>query len=106
MAALEPPAHLDGRDYRSMDEARTAIADLPMRTQRVTLYTAHLMGGCPMGEDRTRCVVDSRGRHHDFENLSVFDGSMFPTSIDANPQLPIYGFVARNATALAESMKS
>lgn len=100
------PAHLDGRDYRSMDEARKAIAELPMRKQRVTLYTAHLMGGCPMGEDRKRCVVDSRGRHHEIENLSVFDGSTFPTSIGANPQLSIYGFVARNATALAESMKS
>jgi choline dehydrogenase len=29
------------------------------------------------------------------------DGSLFPTSIGANPQLSIYGLVAQNATALA-----
>ncbi|SFF57804.1 GMC oxidoreductase [Fontimonas thermophila] len=98
------PVHLDGHDYRSWDEARRAIAFLPMRAQRATLYTAHLMGGCPMGEDKTRCVIDSRGRHHEIENLSIFDGSMFPTSIGANPQLSIYAFVARNATALADSL--
>ncbi|MFT4047903.1 MAG: GMC family oxidoreductase [Solimonas sp.] len=95
------PGHLDARDYASWDEAKTAIATLPMQKHRTGLVTAHLMGGCAMGEDRRRCVVDSHGRHHEVENLSVFDGSMFPSSIGANPQLSIYGFVARNATALA-----
>ncbi|MFP5304454.1 MAG: GMC family oxidoreductase N-terminal domain-containing protein, partial [Gammaproteobacteria bacterium] len=100
------PVHLDARDYRSWADARRAIAALPIEKQRITLYTAHLMGGCAMGEDRSRCVVDSRGRHHDVENLSVFDGSMFPTSIGANPQLSIYAFAARNASMLAASLRA
>jgi choline dehydrogenase-like flavoprotein len=33
------------------------------------------------------------------------DGSVFPTSIGANPQLSIYGLVTRNATKLAEQLK-
>ncbi|WP_028008093.1 GMC family oxidoreductase [Solimonas flava] len=98
------PAHIDAEPYASMDEARAAIAALPMRKHRAGLVTAHLMGGCAMGEDRQRCVIDSRGRHHETENLSIFDGSMFPSSIGANPQLTIYGFVSRNATALAEAL--
>ena len=97
-------AHLDAGTYGSWNDAKAAIAKLPMKKLRTGLVTAHLMGGCAMGEDRKLCVVNSRGRHHEVENLSVFDGSMFPSSIGANPQLSIYGFVARNATALAEEL--
>jgi len=34
----------------------------------------------------------------------VHDGSVFPTSIGANPQLSIYGIVARMSAGLARSM--
>jgi choline dehydrogenase len=39
-------------------------------------------------------------------NLSVMDGSVFPTSIGANPQLSIYGLVAQNATALVKDLRA
>ena len=39
-------------------------------------------------------------------NLSVMDGSVFPTSIGANPQLSIYGLTAQNATALAKQLRA
>ncbi len=100
------PGHLDATDYTSWEAARQAIRALPMQKQRVTLYTAHLMGGCPMGADPARSVVDSYGQHHHLENLSILDGSIFPTSIGANPQLSIYAFVARNATRLATALKT
>jgi choline dehydrogenase len=50
-------------------------------------------------------VVNSQGRHHQLANLSIFDGSVFPTSLGVNPQLSIYGLVAQNATALAATLK-
>jgi choline dehydrogenase-like flavoprotein len=50
-------------------------------------------------------VVDEDGRHHHLRNLSVHDGSVFPTSIAANPQLSIYALAARNSAALARSLK-
>jgi choline dehydrogenase-like flavoprotein len=62
------------------------------------------MGGCGMAADPQRGVVDSRGRHWQIANLSVHDGSLFPTSVGANPQLSIYGLVARNASLLAEAL--
>jgi choline dehydrogenase-like flavoprotein len=68
------------------------------------LVSAHVMGGCAMGTDTYSGVVDSRGRHWQVENLSVHDGSVFPTSLGANPQLTIYALAARNATALAEAL--
>jgi choline dehydrogenase-like flavoprotein len=66
--------------------------------------SAHVMGGCAMGPDARSAVVDESGRHHQLANLSVHDGSIFPTSIGANPQLSIYAFAARSATNLASTL--
>ena len=49
-------------------------------------------------------AVNDEGRHFQIENLSIHDGSVFPTSIGANPQLSIYGLVARNASLLAATL--
>jgi choline dehydrogenase-like flavoprotein len=62
------------------------------------------MGGCGMGTDPTRGVTDGFGRCYGVEALSVMDGSLFPTSIGANPQLSIYAIVARNASRLAAEL--
>ena len=97
-------AHLDSPYFASWTEARKGIPDLPLKKFRTTLFTAHLMGGCGMSENPSRGVVDSRGRHHQLANLSVLDGSVFPTSIGANPQLSIYALTAQNATALAKDL--
>jgi choline dehydrogenase-like flavoprotein len=66
------------------------IADAPFGPNLHTLFSAHQMGGCPMGEDPKTSVVSSRGRHHELENLWIMDGSIFPTSLGVNPQLSIY----------------
>ena len=49
-------------------------------------------------------MVRPDGRHWQLGNLSVHDGSIFPTSIGANPQLSIYGIVNRLATGLAKRL--
>ena len=99
------PGHLDAPYYASWKEARQAIAELPMKKFRASLFTAHLMGGCAMSENAARGVVNSGGRHHQVANLSVMDGSVFPTSIGANPQLSIYALTAQNASALAKALR-
>ena len=98
------PLHESARPYRSLGEARAAIAALPMEILKTRVASAHVMGGCAMGADPQTSVVDGFGRHHHVDNLSVFDGSMFPTSLGANPQLSIYGIVARNARHLAATL--
>jgi choline dehydrogenase-like flavoprotein len=60
------------------------------------------MGGCPMGEDPNRSVVDSRGRHHELENLWITDGSVFPTGVGINPMLSIYAVARLFATEIAK----
>lgn len=99
-------AHLDAPYYANWNEARRAIGELPMKKFRAALFTAHLMGGCGMSENPTRGVVNSRGRHHQIADLSVMDGSVFPTSIGANPQLSIYALTAQNASSLAKELGS
>lgn len=99
------PKQLGAKAYTSWAECRAAIMDFRIEKFRTGLGSAHVMGGCAMGEDPATSVVDSLGRHHQIEGLSVLDGSLFPTSIGANPQLSIYGLATRLASLLAERLK-
>jgi choline dehydrogenase-like flavoprotein len=98
------PLHEDAAPASSWVQARAAIEQLPMAALHARVVSAHVMGGCPMGADAANSVVSEAGRHHRVENLSVHDGSLFPTSIGANPQLSIYAITARLADALARSL--
>ncbi|QLL13119.1 GMC family oxidoreductase [Pseudomonas chlororaphis] len=100
------PMHSDARYVKTLAEAKTLIDSLNLALYRTRLGSAHVMGGCAMGEDPKNAVTDSLGRHHQLANLSIHDGSLFPTSIGANPQLSVYGLTAQLATALAERLKS
>jgi choline dehydrogenase-like flavoprotein len=57
-----------------------------------------------MGEDSSRAVVDSRGRHHELENLWITDGSVFPTSLGVNPQLTIFAMAHLFATEIVRGV--
>lgn len=78
-----------------------ALAAAPFGPNRHTLFSAHQMGGCAMGDDPRRAVVSSRGRHHGLDNLWIADGSVFPTALGVNPQLSIYGLARLFATEIA-----
>jgi choline dehydrogenase-like flavoprotein len=95
------PVHELARPYTTWAEAREAIQALPMEPYKTRITTAHQMGGCGMAARAEQGVVRPDGRHWQLENLSVHDGSLFPTSIGTNPQLTIYGLVAKLATQLA-----
>ncbi len=104
-AAMALPLHRDAKPYRSWVEAKRAVAnELPMKALRAVLYSAHVMGGCAMGGAARGAVVDGFGTHYQVENLSVMDGTLFPTSLGANPQMTIAALAARNATRLARAL--
>ncbi|MGS0681572.1 GMC family oxidoreductase N-terminal domain-containing protein [Shewanella sp. 125m-7] len=95
----------EGMPYlSSWQEAKKAISEMDLAPLKTVVASAHVMGGCPMGEDPNMSMVNSFGESHYFDNLSVMDGSIFPTSLGANPQLSIYGMTARNATRLAQKL--
>jgi choline dehydrogenase-like flavoprotein len=80
-----------------------AIAAAPFGPNRHTMFSAHQMGGAAMGADPNRSVVDARGRHHQFENLWIADGSVFPTSLGVNPQLSVYALAHLFAAEIARA---
>jgi choline dehydrogenase-like flavoprotein len=57
--------------------------------------TAHLMGGCPMGDDPDSSVTDADGRTWEIPNLWICDGSLFPTGGGVNPSLTIQALACR-----------
>lgn len=86
--------------YTSFTEAKQAITQLSMDPKQLRLVSAHVMGGCAMGADEKSSVVNEWGLHHQMSNLSVMDGSIFPTSLGVNPQWTIFGIVSRMAEKL------
>jgi cholesterol oxidase len=56
--------------------------------------TAHILGGCPMGQSAESGVIDERCRVFGYDGLYVMDGSAIPSNLGVNPSLTI--------TALAE----
>ncbi|MCC6869786.1 MAG: GMC family oxidoreductase [Burkholderiales bacterium] len=97
------PGHGHGTSFTSLAQATAAIESFDLAPLVTRVVSAHVMGGAPFGPDPRHAVVDPAGRHHQLRNLYVCDGSIFPTSIGANPQLSIYAFAARIADGIARS---
>ncbi len=98
------PIHEMAQGYTTWANAKKTIEALPYKPLLTRVVSAHVMGGCTMSDEAKLGVVSSSGRYHGVSNLSVHDGSLFPTSIGANPQLSIYGTTARLASLLAEKL--
>ncbi len=77
----------------------------PWKPARVQLFSAHAMGGCAMGKDPQRSVVDSRLKVHWLENAWVVDGSAFPTSLGVNPQETIFALAHWASEHIAAAVK-
>ncbi|UCE00826.1 MAG: GMC family oxidoreductase [Chloroflexota bacterium] len=60
--------------------------------------TAHILGGCPIGADINRGVIDTNQQVFGYPGLYVIDGSALPANVGVNPSLTI--------TALAERAMS
>jgi len=98
------PVHEMARPYTAWSEARQAVEALPMKPLLTKVVSAHVMGGCAFAGDERRGVTRPDGIHWQLENLSIHDGSLFPTSIGANPQLSVYGITNRLAQGLAKRL--
>jgi choline dehydrogenase-like flavoprotein len=61
---------------------------------------AHHMGGCHMGDDPKRSVVDANLKSHDVDNLYIVGSSVFPTGGAMNPTLTLAALALRTAGTL------
>jgi len=98
--------HLDAAQQSNWRSAKKEIEQLSADKLRWQTMSAHVMGGCGIGKDEKYSVVNSLGEHHQLENLTVIDGSLFPTSLGVNPQLTIYTMAAKFASQLAKKLKA
>jgi cholesterol oxidase len=57
--------------------------------------TAHILGGCVMGRDRTEGVIDRDHRVFGYENMLVCDGSAVSANPGVNPSLTILALAER-----------
>ncbi len=78
---------MDGEPMSMWSEA---ILDAPT--------TAHILGGCAMGESAEKGVVGYNGEVFGYPNMFVADGSVVPANLGVNPSLTI--------TALSEYIMS
>jgi choline dehydrogenase-like flavoprotein len=67
--------------------------------------SAHLMGGCRMGNDPADSVVNSFGQSHDIDNLFICDASIFVTSGGGNPTNTVMALALRTADYIKEKAK-
>lgn len=78
----------------------------PARWATAPLQTVHLMGSCPMGENRERAATDSWGAVHGQRGLYVSDASLFGGPAGVNPQGTIMALARRNAEHFLSRMEA
>lgn len=61
----------------------------------------HLMGGCAIGKDSTRAVVDSDFKLHGSKRLFAADSSIFPNAPGINPSLSIMALSLKAAESIS-----
>lgn len=95
--------HEMARPYESRASAKHAIGELAMKPLLTKVARALVMGGCGAAGSEQQGVTRPDAHWH-IDNLSIHDGSIFPTSISANPQLSVYGTTNRLAQSLARRL--
>jgi choline dehydrogenase-like flavoprotein len=95
------PLILDGPE--AIDAALTLDV---VRHQRIQITSGHPMGGCALGGDPRRDVVDSAGRSWDVDGLYVADASILPTSLGVNPCYTVYALGRYIAHRIMEDIRA
>jgi cholesterol oxidase len=54
-----------------------------------TPTTAHILGGCPMGDSANEGVIDKDFQVHAYPNMFITDGSVIQGNLGVNPSLTI-----------------
>jgi choline dehydrogenase-like flavoprotein len=85
----------------SMDDAR-AMERASYDARRIECMAFHPLGSARAANDPRRGIVDARGESFELPGLFIADGSILPTSIGVNSQVPIMAMATRVAWQLKE----
>jgi cholesterol oxidase len=72
-------------------EAQNVISEVLLGTPA----TAHILGGCSMGNSKEDGVVDANHAIHCYPGMYVCDGSVIPANLGVNPSLTITAMAER-----------
>jgi len=89
------------RNRRSLQFARQVLeAAGAKRVFHTGVLSTHVQGGCRMGSDPARSVVNAHGESHDVRRLFIGDSSVMPRTLSVNPSLTIMALASRLAEYL------
>lgn len=89
-----------GLPYALSPDEIGLIDEAPLDPRCYVAILSHLFGGCVMGQDESKSVVNARGQVHGYEGLFVADASVIPTNLGVNPQHTIMGLARTFCDAL------
>ena len=76
--------------FSNYKEAHQAIEKLKFKKFQNAISSAHMQSTNKMGHNPESSVVDHQFRVWNYSNFFIVDGSIFPTSVGANPMQSIY----------------
>ena len=97
------PSVMGADPIGTMDEAR-ALEQSGYDARRIECMSFHPLGSARAANDPRRGIVDTNGEAYEMPGLFVADGSILPTSIGVNSQVPIMAMATRIGWRLAERM--
>lgn len=92
-----------GLPYTLTADQLSQLDEAPLDPRAYIAILSHLFGGCTMGKDPERSVVDESGRVHGYEGLLVADASIIPTTLGVNPQHTIMALARMVAERLLDA---
>lgn len=87
-------------DAAEADRVDELIPRANVKPGKISVTSAHLMGGCRMGRDTSDSVTDGWGRVHGVPWLFVADSSLFPRCSEVNPYLTVMALADRVAEGI------
>jgi choline dehydrogenase-like flavoprotein len=88
---------IEAADAERVDEL---IPRENVKPGKISVTSAHLMGGCAMGRDASDSVTDGWGKVHGVPWLYVADSSLFPQCSEINPYVTVMGLADRVAEGI------
>ncbi|MGC2289647.1 MAG: GMC family oxidoreductase N-terminal domain-containing protein [Thermoplasmata archaeon] len=88
-----------------VDQFLTEVSERSLAPNRCAMFSAHLMGSCPMGTDSRTSAVRPTGELWTAENLFVAEASVFPTAPGVNPMITVMSMARRTSRAVVERLR-
>lgn len=87
-------------DAADRDRVEELIPRSNVKPGKISITSAHLMGGCAMGGDASDSVTDGWGRVHGVPWLYVADSSLFPKCSEVNPYVTVMALADKVAEGI------